>query len=98
MTDKTNDKNATESKSALNDGSESLKFRTSKRINFATDYDDGETMIELQWGDMTLHLEINDKELRLCGPCFDADVHSINGLKLTRKYPPNAQNQRTERS
>lgn len=62
------------------------KYRTSKRINFATDSWGGRevTHLEIAWGQKgPLQITITDEKIHVIGPCFDVDKHSVNAMDIT---------------
>ncbi|MEK0451174.1 MAG: hypothetical protein RL088_3442 [Verrucomicrobiota bacterium] len=62
-----------------------LKYRTSKRINYATDSWGGqdETHLEIDWRGRSLMIDINEDRIHVVGPCFEVDKHSMNAMDIT---------------
>ena len=65
---------------------EKIKYRTSKRIQFASDKGGNgeETHLEIEWPQgRTLMVDITDEKIHIAGPCFDVDKHSVNAMDIT---------------
>ena len=65
------------------------KYKTSKRIRFASDNWGGQdkTHLELEWHGSTIMIDITDELIHIVGPFFKANQHSINALDITPEYP-----------
>jgi len=65
------------------------KYKTSKRIRFASDTWGGqdETHLELEWCNQTLMIDITDERIHIVGPVFRANQHSVNALDITPNWP-----------
>lgn len=61
------------------------KYKTSKRIRFATDNWGGrdETHLEIAWGGTALMVDITDECIHIVGPGLEVKQHAVNALNIT---------------